>query len=449
MARMLTPIVLSLGLDPQRQRLREETEFADLTFNDVEIEQAPPRALGTTAWMDRARTQHRWRARLTSNAAATGYDIDDDTRYVQTHAFTASQLRDWTALELQYRETGADLDSPTATVRFVLWDGTNELWFDSGAWSTSAGAAERNTAQQAQDGFASLDAATVRTLAVRAYLDTSDASYTPYFFGALVAYKVRTIGDDDDAVLRTVLSSLRSNLSARSVLKWTTAAETSSVAVPPSEVNLETSAVVDVDAVFNLTDDPTEASALSGTYSSGTWTPDTPIAASKVVLLEYSYRPDVVVIRHRDATKLRRLPAVVLEQAGTPVTMQPAGVDLVRDLFASPPDAVEVQRPARVEVDYRVRITAEFWRDVQHIALRFREWFEGNAYRVLPSPETARLVEARLVADFANVSGVLSLGVHELRGTVRLSYDVARRDTTVQRGLVQDGGVDITTTERF
>lgn len=466
MARILTPIALDLPVDPQVYRLRQETDHATIPLSAGVVLEHRGQGRGGY-WSDRAGEEHGHRVRLELDENGD-VPTADATRYVRTPAFTASKLRAWTAIELWFREVSAagskvQPDRPTdgvkegtapfeATVRFRLWNGSDELFWNAanGAWEVFADdEADRNTAQEVQDNFASL-ASTVRTLAVVAYLDTSDPALSPVFFGARVLFQARILGGADDAVLRTVVSSLRSELTVRGTLKWVTSGSTSTVQVPPTESALEAADVVEVAAAFNLTDDPDETTDLTGTLAGGTFTFDAPIAGSKTVLLEFTHRPDVVWMRHRDAVKIRKLPSLVLLQDSPVLIQEPDPEVLVRDLYAAVPTALGVSPPARTGADFEVRLVAEFWREAEELGRRLVSWFGGSGYRVLVSPETGLLVEARWLEELQNVSGTLASGVVELRGSVRLSYAVARRDTTSARYLVRTGGVDITTSsEKF
>lgn len=464
MARILTPIVLDLELAPQGYALRQGVELPDLPVSNVTLERHPHgRSHGH--WSDRAGTLHSWRARLSLNADGK-YSTSSSDRSVRTPTISPAKVRAWTAIELWFREESkvagvVQRDRPTdgepegtapfeATVRFRLYDGTDELYWNGSAWVAFASDDnDRNTAQEIQDNFAALPSS-VRTLAVVAYLDTTEATLTPYFFGARVLFEARVLGGADDAVLRTVLQSLRSELTIRSTMKWNTTAETASVAVPPAETANEVDHFVEVAGAWNLTDDPNELAPLTGSWSSGTWTFDAAVPASKLVLLEYTHRPDVVWVRHRDGVKIRRYPSVVLLQDAPVQIQEPEAEVLVRDLYAAVPAAVSVSPPARTGADFEVRVIAEFWRDAEETGRRLSSWFGGSGYRVLVSPDTGQLVEARWLEELQNVSGTLAQGVVELRGSLRLSYAVARRDTTSARYLVRSGGVVTTTSsEKF
>ena len=461
MPRVLTPILIDLPVDLGSYRLRQQAEFATVAgtvegaAGTVTLQDRKTTRPGRAPWADRFGDAHSSRALLTSGSS--GYPTTatpaGPVRWVRTPMISPAAVRAWTAVELRYREAGPDPGAPVATVRFTLWDGSSPLWWDGAAWAVSdRTSAEQNTSDEVEANFPAL-AVTVRDLAIEAYLETTDAAWTPAFFGARVLFGVFFRGALDDAVVRTFKQALLDGrevegvqqlLNIRGELRTTTTASTTAFPVPDAEFR---DVVTAVDAVFNLTTDPDSLVELAGTLAGGTWTADVAIPGGQVVHIEYRQSPDVVWSRHREVERIERMPAILLEQSGPTTAESTDARLLVRNAGASPPVALEVHVAKRVSRVIGLRLIAEFWRDVEQLIHRLRGWHGGESKITLISPETALIVDVELVEEFESTSGTLALGIQEARGAVRIAYDVPQRDTTVVRSLVRPGGVTVTQPE--
>lgn len=389
-----------------------------------------------STWAGAGEDSYGARARLPGVAGTYVTDAVFDVgvngyRWAGTWSLSAAAVRAWLGIELLF-------DAPAGTtVRFRLYDGTSAWWYDPIlGWEIATGASEWNTQAELQAHFTTWPS-TQRRLQVRARLSTTTATATPSFFGARVAYGCREIGDLDDAFLRTLLAALRSSVTATAIREWTTTATTTSVALNDGETAYD---LLGVEAAYNLTADPAEASPLAGTYAAGTWTPTTPIAVGKRLRIEFSHRPDLVFWRHREAQALARLPVVIFEPTGAIARWPGQGQDLVRNLLATVPTALELQAPDRWEVEVAVRVVAEWWRDADQVAQRVRAWLGRSGYRRLVSPETARIVDVRLLDSPAPSPAVLAQGVHEQRMRLLVGCQAAGGEALVSIPLVAEGG---------
>ncbi len=378
------------------------------------------------------------RASLLADAAGifetdTAYDVSfNGERTALTPIMTAAAVRQWTAVELLYTETGDDLTAPTATVRFRVHDGAADLWWDGAAWSAATTSSHWNTAVDIQANVATLTTA-ARKFAIRAWLKTSDKNYAPSFYGVRVLYGCRMVSSYDDALLRTVKASLIAELRAYGVSEFLVAASEVAAVLVAGDADHEWAGydTTDVLAVFNLTDDPTETTELPGVFAAGTWTPAVALGVGDLVRLEFEFRPDVVVRRHVDATQIEQLPAVYIGPTGSPTeTLTGQATHLVHNLAASPPTAIVVSSYETVTQALDVRIISELGADVQRIGVALRAWLGGSGYRKLVSPETAQAVTVRQTDPLTETTGTLAQGVVEARARWLLTWSSPQRDTT-------------------
>lgn len=375
---------------------------------------------------------------------ATDSEAGDD-RTVRTPRLVAAGVREWKAIEPLVREpeAPADVVGAGAACTFRLWDGTDELYHDGTEWRV-ADAGEWNTRAELVARFPELPG-NVRELALVARLGTTDGRLAPAFYGARVVYRCRQVDALDDALIRTVLASLRDELQVPGVAVWNTTAITSSVNLA-DEVSGEFA--YDVQAVlaaFNLTDDPDELAELPGTFAAGVWTPTTPIASGKQVRLEFSYLPHLVASLHYEAAQLETLPAVYLAATGEARVVQPGGDFEVRDTTAAVPTSERLRLPASVIQPVEVRLVAGLASDVRRLRQALATWLGEAGARILISPETGELIEVRQVAPPADTGGAFAQGVVEARAGWLLTYPRAGRETTTTTNLLRPSGLTVTT----
>ena len=381
-----------------------------------------------------------YRYRYTTDALA-GAD-----RTVRTPRLEAAGVRAWKAIEplIVVPEAPDDVVGDGAAVLFRVWDGTDELWHDGVEWS-AAGADEWNSEAELVAAFPSLPAS-VRTFALVAKLSTSDDRLAPAFMGCRLVYSCRQVDALDDALIRTVLASLRDELLVPGIMVWNTTADTDTVDLANEVAGEWAYDVQAVLEVFNLTDDPDELAPLAGTFAAGVWTADDTIASGSQVRLEFSYVPHLVASLHPEAVQLERLPAVYLATAGEAQVLRPGGYLEVRDTTAALPTSEQLRHPSSVRQPLELRLVAGLASDTRRLRQALANWLGEAGARVLISPETGELIEVREVTPPADTGAVFAVGVAESRAGWLLTYPRPGRDTTTPTSLLRTSGL-ITTTD--
>jgi len=362
------------------------------------------------------------------------YVIDDDfaggSRTARTPVLEASAVRAWKALELYW-------EAPTGSaVSFRVFDGSDEWWWNGTAWAVATTDDHWSTGQLLQSNIAGLSASS-RIIQIVVKLSTDDPEVTPSFYGARLAYGCVEIDAYDDALVRTVLASLRASISATGVIESTAESELASIAVPGDEWTYD---VTGVDAAFDQTADPAEETELSGVYADGVWTPDDPIPSGHAYRLEFRYAPHIVVSQHRDIVQVDKLPSVLVLGQSIEDALD-GGEDIyIRDLYADPPTALVM--PARTHVRRRLnlRVIGELRSDVGRLVDSLRAWFTSAGYRAMLSPASGEVVEVVLVDEF-NDTAPDSGGIYEQQATVLLTFWVFPVQDLITTYLVREGGV--------
>lgn len=355
-------------------------------------------------------------------------------RSVRTPRLVASGLRTWEALEL-YDE------APTGTsVTYRLRTGGVEYYWTGAAWAAATLAAHWGSRAATVANVATLTRAG-RDLAVVARLATTDPAVSPAFYGAAIAYGVREVGDLDDALVRGLQAALVSGIA------YTTVVELKAPAGGLTALRLSGDgaeyqlAVSSVEAVYNLTADPLEASPLAGAYASGVWAPSSPVAAAAVVRAYVVAVPRVIARSHRDAEQIDRLPAVYLAPGGPPSTRRAQHQALVRDVDAA--TGAAMASPALVDQELAIRVIGELGADVQRIVRALAAWLGASEERVLVSPVSGRVIEVRATESAYEASGTLAQGVVESRLAWSVSYRAERADILRAVDVLAEGGLTV------
>lgn len=456
MPRVLRTTFALLDLQEETFRTRDGGELGDCPRSDgVAWDLVAPLHMvgddfGGAGWAHSA-PGDTFGARARLEAVGGLYPVDETARTASSPLLgPAAGLRAWQGIELFYYQ-------PTDTEILFRVEDADEVarWWNGAAWATATTDGHWNDAADVQEHFSAL-ASTVRSLRVVARLATLDDGATPAFYGARVAYGCREASDLDDALLRTLLASLRSSLMVTGYLERE-ADGTSTLPVGDEQL-LD---VRELQGAWNLTADPNElsdlapaASLAAGNVTASTPTPavmtwdagDVPDAGD-VVRVEFGYVPLLVVAQHRDIQSLDRLPAVYIAPQASALEPGQGEPMLVRDLAASPPTATALAVPDLLTVRLELRVVAELSTEVQRVITALRAWLGGARGRTLVSPETARIVEVRELDDFEASTAALAQGVHEARATWALIFQSSRALAASATTLVREGGIDIAAEE--
>lgn len=202
--------------------------------------------------------------------------------------------------------------APVGFLKYRLHDGTNQWYWDGDSWEQGAGS-NWNTEAEVAANISSYNAMTTRVLRIVVNLSTTDSTRTPATNGVKLAYKADIESHLDDLLYRTLAPAMKTSLrpaadflgSANGTSEVDFGAVLGRVRVPFD--------VVDIDAVWDITDDPNRLTDLFSSYSSGTQTITLTgsVTSGHRLHIRGLYRPDVVIIgTHPDYTEVEKVPAV-------------------------------------------------------------------------------------------------------------------------------------------
>ncbi len=193
------------------------------------------------------------------------------------------------------------------TVRFRLSrNGTEQLYWNGSAW-VAAGANDWNTEAEVAANIASLQlTASARGLQVIINLETSTATLSPK------VYAVKALYDSDiewleDLIARSFKPALEAGLRPIAEGMYvSTGATTLTLAV---EAAYE---IIGIDAVYNTTTDPERLTNIFQSFNTSTKVvtlTGAPTVGNKI-LIRFTYKPDVVLVKSQDIVEIAKVPCV-------------------------------------------------------------------------------------------------------------------------------------------
>lgn len=233
------------------------------------------------------------------------YPVDADL-YVTAWTTNPSALRAWAGFALDPFSP----DQPDNTsVGLKLNDGTNDRYWDGGAWSV-AGASDWNTEAEVAANIAAFPV-TSQILGLVINLQTTD-KYTTPTLKAAIALMTCDLDYLRSVVADCLIPSLRDNL--RPVVDFAVSSSgTAVVSIKGSPIPFN---VVNIVGAFNHTDDPNHLTNIFSSWDAATEevTLTGTVASGKMVWLDIEVEPDVGLSwGSEDYTEVAKVPAVIVE----------------------------------------------------------------------------------------------------------------------------------------
>ena len=255
------------------------------------------------------------------------YPLDYDL-YVKTKSTTPRSLKRWTGFMVDVihkKITG----SYVTDVKYRLSDGTNELYYSSGAGAWIIASSNNwNTEEEVHNNISSFPVAD-QTLQVIVNLRTGNVLYTPIVKEIRVMYE-SDIEEMEDYVWRSLLNDMENKIRpiGEHAVQLPSASDTIDLINDfPIEAPYN---IVSIDSVYNLSADPNKLSDLYQSYDSNNKiiTLSSSQSSGSVLLIRFVYYPVVAVTTGQDYSELEKVPEIVLEDIA-----EVDGKDALRDEF--------------------------------------------------------------------------------------------------------------------
>lgn len=241
---------------------------------------------------------------------------------------------------------GAPTLVETTAAGYRLGNGTNEYWWDGGAWVINT--VDFNTEDEISLNIATFPIAS-QSLQVIVNLTTTDPEVSPVLKEIQVLYST-DVEFLEDIVYRSLVRSLRDNV--RPITDYVILAP-GGTTIDLNNFPLETPYnIVDVDSVYNRTTDPDRLIDLLLSYDTGTKiiTLSSAISDTEHATIRLLYEPEVAVTTSQDYSEIAKVPAVVLDDVNL-VDAAPIGRT---DWIVRKADGAAVKIPPPVQGDIEI-----------------------------------------------------------------------------------------------
>jgi hypothetical protein len=299
--------------------------------------------------------------------------LQDNSRYptdadlsARSRTYRPEAVRRLLMLQLNASIPKDEDGNALASVGLRLFDGTDERFWDGGAWAV-AGAGDWNTEAEVNGNIEDFNVS-ARAFAVVLNLQTADDRVTPTVESVFVLWEGE-VDWSQDITLDSLTATVREN-----------AIWTEDAALPPLEadsalIDLDAYTddsnltVVGMDAVYDHTADPTHRTDLLQSYDAGTReiTLAVSIPAGNVPYLRMRCQAVVAWDTHQDFTEVGHLPEVILGDVET-VSSSPypsgSGSGIVRKDTGA---AVSVPAPYRMTYQVTMEVRTDRSREQQRL----------------------------------------------------------------------------------
>jgi hypothetical protein len=251
----------------------------------------------------------------------TGFYSTDDDLEAKLWVFNPSKAIQWLGFQADYANVSVDGQVVTS-VRFRLNDGTDDYWWDGGAWDNAPAAGEWNTEAEIAGNISTFPI-TDKKLQVIVNLRTTNKKYTPVFREARVLYS-SIVEFQEDLIYRSLVPLLRDQIRVKGRYPFTLSADADPTVDIKNDYPIETPYNVrSVDGVFNHTDDPDHLNDLyqsanivydaQGNLTTFTITLSGSVPAGKVLWVDFLWEPEVAVTTSQDYSEVEKVPSLVLD----------------------------------------------------------------------------------------------------------------------------------------
>ena len=330
-------------------------------------------------------------------------------------------------------------------VGFRLHNETNEYWHNGTAWVINT--SNWNTEAEIANNISTFTVAN-KKIGVVINLTTTDATKTPIVKAVKFLYS-SDIEHQDDYIYRTIVRQLSAQL--RPMTDYPIVITSMSSVSPTIDLKntypLQTPYdIIDIDAVFNHTDDPDHSIDLRQSYNPTTQviTLSSPIEVGDKAWIRIIYRPEVAITTGLEYHELERVPAVVLSNIALNNMMELSSNEFV--LNKSTLIGVNIFPPKRRDIEIAMSIVTDSARDQVRLADEVKRFFDNNP--MLTSWGLGEDFALKLLSDYNTQNLISTNGVQtgnfrfSLMGTLYYERDAV--DVHAIENFRITGDVDVT-----
>jgi hypothetical protein len=329
-----------------------------------------------------------------------GYYSTDSDIYVRTWVTNPKSLR-----RLDMLQVMCTRDSEFS-VNVRLHNGTDDYYWDGAQWSV-AGAGNWNTEAEINANIQTFDVLPDREFAVVLNLVTTNNEKTPSVFEVRVLMQVR-IDYIEDIVYRSLIPLFQTGF--RPLANWPIPAvlsDTTTIDLNDYQLD-EGFDIVDIDAVFDFSDDPNLLYNIFSSYDENTKiiTLSQTIPTGNVPFLLVRYVPLIAYTTNQDyaedgSLEVAKLPAIVIHRIEIPLSSRYPLMSKEGVVDKGTGAAVEIDSPIRADIEFIIHVFANRGVDQMRMTSKMYEFFENNKF--LTSVGLDEKYPIQIVKEFRDV----------------------------------------------
>jgi hypothetical protein len=293
--------------------------------------------------------------------------------YVKTWVATPQSVKQWLLFEAVIVHWYDEDGDPITSDGFRLGDGTNEYWWDGGAWVINA--VNWNTEAEVAANINQFPVSE-RSIQVIVNLETTDVGYTPHLYSVKVLYASDIEYQED--IVRSLIASLKDSIRPITDYPVKLLTDTDTIDLV-NEFPLKTPYnIVDVDSAFNHDADPDHLVDILGSFNPSTQviTLNASLLSGTTVWLRLVYRPEVAMTTKRTYTEIGKVPVLVISDMNTIGKRQGQGDESVVDKATG--SGTKVLAPLMLDIEFVLRCLTDKALDQHRLTDEVKRYFRQN-----------------------------------------------------------------------
>jgi hypothetical protein len=331
---------------------------------------------------------------------SSGFFPDDADIWARTWITNPKAVRKLLMLEV-FPESQPEY----GVVNVRIYDGTNDYYWDGAAWSI-AGTSDWNTEAEINANIDTFPILPNRQFAITLNLQTTDPDrrVTPFVSEVRVLMEVH-IDYIEDIVFRSLMplmeNDIRPAANFGNVQEFTT--DVSTINLFDYRINTPYR-IVDVDRVYDFTDDPELIYNLFSDYDSGTGviTLTSSLPAGHKPFIVFRYVPEIAFITHQDWYEVSKLPCLIIQGLEVPVTSAYNITAREGVVDKGTGQAVVVHEPWRATIEFRLHGLTASAVDQMRLMSRVIKFFDDNKF--IKSTGLDEYYRMRIEREFRDLS---------------------------------------------
>lgn len=300
---------------------------------------------------------------------------DSETLYASTWIARPLSAKEWRGFEavIQHALDPDGSGAIVTTAAYRLTDGEDQYWWDGSAWVIDN--VEWNTEAEVADNIGAFSIV-LRSIGVIVNLATQDERVTPRLFAVKILYGSDII-HEDDILFRTLIPDMKAKVRP---LSRVVMAHAGGTAVALDQYRPQTPYnIVDIDCVFDDTNDPNHLVDIFQSYDGGTGEITLAQDPGNVDLyIKFVYQPEIAKMTSRDYHEVGKVPSIAIDATEFKRTRE-SGID-DHVLNKSTNAGTRVFAPRQKDLEFSLMLMTDKSTDGAALAEEVRAYFAQNQF---------------------------------------------------------------------